>query len=105
MIEAPANDKSVKFCRNWQKHRQGGVFRFVLLWGLLGWGVTNLIMLEIIIPYMEGLDKAFPDLTTILIHILVGLLWGFFMWHIMEWRFAKETKKCNFCEEDTKTDA
>lgn len=105
MDEAPPSDKSAKFCRRWQKHRRHGVVRFVVVWGLLAWGMTMLLMMDIIMPYILSQEVTFPSFTNIVIYGFAGLLWGFFMWHMMESRFAKEANTCNFRSEDAKPDA
>lgn len=105
MIETPANEKSVKFCRRWQKHRRHGVFVFVLLWGVLGWGVPMLALVYIGMPWLLSQDMAWPAYTDIVIYLSLGLIGGFHMWHIMESRFAKEASTCNFRSEDAKPDA
>ncbi len=93
MNEARSTDKSARFCRRWQKHRKLGAFCFVIVWGVLGWGVTMLALVYIGLPWLLGVDIAWPAFTDIVICLFLGLLGGLHMWHVMETRYAEECKE------------
>jgi hypothetical protein len=65
--------------------RSGGRRRFVLLYGVLGWGVSTAILFSLWQGYADGWDGfVFKLITALVLFPLGGVLWGRFMWWFME---------------------
>ncbi|MGO9526620.1 MAG: hypothetical protein ACLP0A_03515 [Verrucomicrobiia bacterium] len=83
----------------WEKIRAKGMWRFVLLWGVIGYGgPVFLIAAGINLPFefwrTPGWFRAADLLLTFLIMCpVVGGLWGFWMWHWAEKRYLKQLNK------------
>jgi len=56
-------------------------FRFILLRGPLGWGIPTAILFQLIM-HLTG-EQGFFDgiISSLIIFPLVGILFGYFMWH------------------------
>ncbi len=69
----------------WAKSRQGGMFRYVLLTGVLSWGVTMFVIMTFVVPHpkLSTLQSAALWLTT-------GVGYGIAMWLVQEHRYRKE---------------
>jgi hypothetical protein len=62
-----------------------GCSKFVLLFGVLGWGVPTGILFALIQAYREGWDGFLPKLAiALVIFPLGGILWGRVMWWMMQ---------------------
>lgn len=67
-----------------------GRSKFVLLFGVLGWGVPTAIMFALIQAYRDGWDGFLPTLIIALILFpLGGILWGRMMWWMMQRKCEK----------------
>jgi len=55
--------------------------RFILLRGPLGWGIPTAILFQLIM-HLTG-EQSFFDgiISSLIIFPLVGILFGYFMWH------------------------
>lgn len=61
--------------------------RFVLLVGVLGWGVPTAILFVVLQCLQEGWDSFLVQLViALIIFPLGGLAWGLLMWKMMERR-------------------
>ena len=56
-------------------------FRFILLRGVLGWGITTAILFQLIMHFTAGQDFFDGIISSLIIFPLVGILFGYFMWH------------------------
>ena len=77
-----------KSYRRWQKAREGGKMRYVILNGVLGWGLLTASMFTMV-PVLMG--EPFDSLRAALSFVLFpigGILFGTYMWSHMEKRFA-----------------
>jgi hypothetical protein len=69
----------------WDEIRKGGRRRFVLRYGVLGWGVSTGIFFSLWMGYCEGWDAFFFGLIPALVLFpLGGIAWGRFMWWFFE---------------------
>ncbi|MCK8116904.1 hypothetical protein MTF68_04975 [Pseudoalteromonas sp. 2CM37A] len=56
-------------------------FRFILLRGPLGWGIPTAILFQLIM-YLTGEQDFFDGIiSSLIIFSLIGILFGYFMWH------------------------
>lgn len=68
----------------WEKVRAKGALRFVLLYGVLGWGVTTAIVFTGILWLLPGDDPARLLPLVFTLFPLGGLAWGASMWWFLE---------------------
>ncbi len=73
----------------WRDTRKHGAFKFVLIKGVLGWGLPMLLLMALIKqPFADGIFSK-----TAMVHFVVwplgGLIVGTLMWGITEHRFRK----------------
>ncbi len=64
-----------------------------------------LALVNIVFPWFTGQDMAMPAFTDIVIYAFAGLLWGLYMWHMMEKRYAKELAQTQFGRDTQTPDA
>ena len=82
-----------KSYRRWQKAREGGKTRFVLLFGVAGWGLLTALLFSMI-PLLFG--NSFDWFRAALAFVLFpvgGIFWGTYMWSHMEKRYAAGPKE------------
>ncbi|MGP9799350.1 hypothetical protein [Rheinheimera sp. NSM] len=77
----------------WSEQRRKGLRKFILLNGVLSWGLPMLIAMAFIgKPFEQGFTAK-----AITIHCLVwvfgGVLFGIVLWFINEWRYKKQMSK------------
>jgi hypothetical protein len=74
----------------WTDLSKLGRKRFVLFYGVLGWGIPTAILFALIQSYLDGWDQFPYHLTqALLIFPLGGVVWGRVMWKFLERRHAK----------------
>ncbi|WP_409425713.1 MULTISPECIES: hypothetical protein [unclassified Pseudoalteromonas] len=56
-------------------------FRFILLKGVLGWGVPTAILFQLIMHLTGEQDFFNGIISSLIIFPLVGILFGYLMWH------------------------
>jgi len=77
-------------CRytRWERARTGGQTRFMLLWGVLGWGVTAAILMQVVLHVFSS-ERA--SLANVILPLTVfpigGIFWGVGMWRVMERKY------------------
>ena len=82
-----------KSYRRWQKSREGGKKRYVLLFGVLFWGLLTALLFSML-PLLFG--NPFDWLKATIAFALFpvgGIFWGSYMWNHMEQRYAASPKK------------
>ncbi|KAF7763020.1 hypothetical protein PUND_b0337 [Pseudoalteromonas undina] len=55
--------------------------RFILLRGPLGWGISTAILFQLIMHLTGEQDFFDGIISSLIIFPLVGILFGYFMWH------------------------
>ncbi len=68
----------------WAITRKKGMLRFVLLYGVLGWGLITAVLYSILMWLFSdiGLHRILP--LSLLIFPVGGVLWGCIMWWLSE---------------------
>lgn len=67
------------------KIRKLGRGKFVLRYGVLGWGISTAILFSLIMGFTEGWDGfVFKLIPALIIFPLGGFVWGRFMWAFLE---------------------
>ena len=89
------NTSLPKKYQKWEKTRQKGVVKFVLLYWTLGWGIFMCIGMSLF-DYFDG-ESITPDdiATSLFIYCLMGTLCGVFVWSTSENRYQKYIAKEN----------
>jgi hypothetical protein len=85
--------KESRFTRSWGLTREKGKTRYILVHGVLLFGIPMLIFVSFITnPFADGLfsEEAFVhDMTW----LIAGSVYGIIMWHYFEHKFNKENAK------------
>lgn len=76
----------------WAITRQKGKARFILLRGVLGWGLTTAILYSLVLWLVLDTDIKMLLPISLVIFPMGGLLWGWSMWHFHERLFKKNTE-------------
>jgi hypothetical protein len=78
--------------QRWRAIRAKGRARFVLLYGVLGWGLGMFVIMSVL-PMLFGWPRWIHIHASLLLGsvlwILGGVLWGIFMWFDSERRFQR----------------
>ncbi|MCP8616008.1 hypothetical protein [Salirhabdus salicampi] len=91
--------KGTRWITRWRKTRQKGMKQFILIHGVLGWGVpTGILFMFIQHHWTNGsgtpIDLSNTPLKTIfvlIIFMLAGTLFGRVMWDVNEKHYHKHT--------------
>jgi hypothetical protein len=74
----------------WAKFSKLGRTQYVLRYGVLGWGVSTAILFALIQGYLHGWDGfLFQLIPALILFPLGGILWGRYMWKLLERTHAK----------------
>ncbi len=73
----------------WTQVRRKGPLRFVLLRGVLGWGLTAALLYSLIMCAVTGANLRLLLPTALVLFPVGGLLWGAVMWWILERRYQQ----------------
>ena len=72
----------------WAKSREVGMFRYVLLTGVVSWGIPMLVIMTFFVPH--------PKLSTLqsaALWLATGAFYGIAMWLVQEYRYRKESSR------------
>lgn len=74
----------------WEKIRAKGKWNYILLDGVLGWGVSTAVLFSVIFPLIDG-KQSFLHVFALSIFLfpLGGIAWGYFMWMFIEKAYEK----------------
>ena len=77
----------------WQKMRMKGKRRFILINGLLSWGVPMFVVMTFVVNMPENAEMTFGLIAiNALIWTLGGLAFGYLTWTLSEKNYQKELK-------------
>ena len=76
----------------WEKIKQGGIWRFVLLRGVLGWGLT-MGVIGVIFELVSRKAEAFPWYLILGVFLPAGFVWGLLTWFITMWIYSRAQKR------------
>ena len=73
----------------WEKQRAKGKWNYILIYGVLGWGVGTGILFSLVFPLVtEAMGDKAPFLPvfagSIVLFPLGGVAWGYWMWILAE---------------------
>lgn len=74
----------------WEGIRKQGFLRFVLVRGVLGWGLGTAILYSLIMWLVSdiAMSKLLP--LALMLFPLLGLLWGAFMWWFIDRKYRQQ---------------
>ncbi len=72
----------------WEVMREKGVARFLVLHGVLGWGLPMFIIMTFVVNH-TSLDDLSRIFASVIIWGIGGLCFGYWMWRIGERRYQK----------------
>ena len=90
MKHTPMRDKLEK----WEKLRAKGKWNYILIYGVLGWGVGTGILVSLFFPLVtEAMGSKAPFLPVFALSIVLfplgGIAGGYFMWTFIEKAYEK----------------
>ncbi|QSO47369.1 hypothetical protein [Alicyclobacillus mengziensis] len=82
-----------KQMERWEKVRARGKKRFILRYGVFGWGLSSGILFGILMM-LEGSENITPVnwILNILLFMIFGYVWGLLMWSWTERKYQREQK-------------
>lgn len=75
------SDKQQLRLVRWERIKQGGIWHFVFLRGVLGWGLTMGII-GIIFEHVSRKEEAFPWYFILGLFLVGGFVWGLATWFV-----------------------
>jgi hypothetical protein len=75
----------------WEKIKQGGIWRFMLLRGVLGWGFTCGII-GVVFELTSHKAEAFAWYLILGLFLVAGFVWGLGMWFVTMWSYSRALK-------------
>ena len=75
----------------WERIKQGGIWRFVLLWGALVWGLPMGII-GIIFEQVSRKEEAFPWYFILGLCLAGGFVFGLAMWFLTMRSYSRALK-------------
>jgi hypothetical protein len=75
----------------WEKLRAKGKWNFILIYGVLLWGVSTAVLFSFILPLATGDKGSFLHVfaLSIVLFPVGGIAWGYFMWIFSEKAYEK----------------
>ena len=75
----------------WESIRQGGIWRFVLLRGVLGWGIP-MGVIGVVFELVSSKAEALPWYLIFGLSLAGGFVWGFATWFVTMWIYTRALK-------------
>lgn len=76
-----------------EKTLEKGKLKFVVLHGVLGWGVTTAILFSVF-QHLMGSSQTVSSIAVSLVAFPIGgMLWGIWMWHVLQKQYKKLQSK------------
>lgn len=76
------------------ENKRKGKQRFVLVYGVLGWGVSTGLLWSLLMAFIEPSENVWGKLAiAMIIFPIAGIAFGHLTWNKSEKAFAKETTK------------
>ena len=76
-----ADTRQLRLAR-WERTKQGGIWRFILLSGVLGWGLPMGVF-GLVFEHMSRKEEALPWYLMLGFCLACGFIWGLAMWFVM----------------------
>lgn len=78
----------------WENIRRKGLIRFILVWGVLGWGFSTGIIFSLVFSMIVPVTlQARVWCLSIPAFAFAGLFFGATLWLVMEWRYRRSNKQ------------
>ncbi|MFP4325543.1 MAG: hypothetical protein ACLFP9_05960 [Desulfonatronovibrio sp.] len=83
-----------KRIQKWESTRQKGKLRFIILYGVVGWGFGMAIIVPAIRSILFGTQIDMPQLLSgIVVFPIIGSIFGLVLWHISEIEYHNHQRK------------
>lgn len=76
----------------WARIRRKGPLRFILLRGVLGWGLVAALVYSLVMWAVAGANLRVLLPLSMVIFPIGGVLWGAAMWWFLERRYQREAR-------------
>ena len=76
----------------WARIRRKGPLRFILLRGVLGWGLVAALVYSLVMWAVAGANLRVLLPLSMVIFPIGGVLWGAVMWWFLERRYQREAR-------------
>lgn len=78
--------------KRWENTRSRGLFRFIWIQGVLGWGGFMGVYF-LILDYFNHEISVKKIFSSVLFFLIAGAFWGVSYWYWMEWRYKVAKKQ------------
>ena len=82
---------STKNLAKWEKIRKGGLLRFVLLWGVLFWGLGTAILYSLFMSLVAHVDFLGILPISLIAFPIGGIFFGLTVWWLSERKYKQIT--------------
>jgi hypothetical protein len=83
-----------KRLRRWAKTRFRGVRRFILVNGVIGWGMTSGALFSVLMWFFNpGFNATAGLCVALILFTPLGVIWGWIFWHAMERQFNASVER------------
>jgi hypothetical protein len=89
-VERMSEIRQLRLAR-WERIKQGGIWRFVLLRGVLGWGLPMGII-GIIFEHVSRKEEAFAWYLILGLCLIGGFIWGLAVWLVTMRSYSRALK-------------
>ena len=72
----------------YEKLKQGGIWRFVFLRGVLGWGL-GCGVIGVVFELVSRKAEAFPWYLILGLFLVGGFVWGLATWFVTMWSYSR----------------
>ena len=84
----------------WARIRRKGPLRYILLRGVLGWGLATALVYSLVMWAVTGANLRILLPLAMVIFPIGGVLWGAAMWWFLERRYQREARRDPVAEEE-----
>ncbi len=79
--------------QKWEQTRQMGRNRFILFYGVFGWGVLTALLSTLWMYFLIRDDVLILFVTSIILFPIGGYFWGYYMWRLSEKKYRQYLEK------------
>jgi len=80
--------RDTRFVKQWEVQRKGGGTRYVLLSGVLSWGIPMFVIMTFFVARPDVITPFYVAIS-VAIYLTGGALFGYLVWALSERRYRK----------------